>query len=102
MMVKTTTSMLCMLNISPAEHLSAVKVIQRWSHLQVIHTKGTISSLRYRSTNCDSNGYLYGMKVTMTTTNATVTGIGWTLFVNQFNSPLNFNGFSDCTQHNIT
>jgi hypothetical protein len=37
---------------SSAEHLAVVKIIQRWRCLQIIHTKGKISSLGYRSTNC--------------------------------------------------
>jgi hypothetical protein len=37
---------------STADRLAAVSVIQRWSHFQIIHTKGTINSLGYRSTNC--------------------------------------------------
>jgi hypothetical protein len=49
---------------SPAECVAVVKVIQRQSHFHVIHSKGTINSLGYRSTNCcDSDRYLYDMTV---------------------------------------
>jgi hypothetical protein len=59
-----------------------VKVIQKYSSFQIIHTKVTVNSLGYRCTNYATQmDICMTWKLTMTTTNWTVTSQGLSQFV---------------------